>query len=113
VVSIEIDPITLAFARRNLARVGYGDLILILGDGGLGCPEQSPYDCVAVTAACSEVPPPLVDQLDTGGRLAAPYHQDQGAAQDLILLEKRTPGIIRTRVLCQVLYVPLQGAYQP
>jgi protein-L-isoaspartate(D-aspartate) O-methyltransferase len=35
VVSVEIDPLTLAFARDNLERAGYRDIILVLGDGGL------------------------------------------------------------------------------
>jgi hypothetical protein len=34
VTSIEIDPLTYAFARQNLERVGYADIVLVLGDGG-------------------------------------------------------------------------------
>jgi protein-L-isoaspartate(D-aspartate) O-methyltransferase len=56
VVAIEIDTTTLAFARDNLERAGYTDVVLIHGDGGLGCPEHAPYDRICVTAACPDVP---------------------------------------------------------
>ncbi len=108
VVSVEIDPETLAFARGNLERAGYRDVALVCADGGLGCPEHAPYDRICVTASCAEVPPPLIEQLRTGGRLIAPLIR--GLEQDLALLEKTPTGTER-RTICQVLYVPLQGRY--
>ena len=66
VVSVEIDPMTFEFARRNIEAAGYTDIVLVQGDGGLGCPELSPYDKVAITAACVDVPPPLMEQLTMG-----------------------------------------------
>lgn len=108
VVSIEIDPLTLAFAESNLKKAGYEDIVLIKGDGGLGCREQEPYDRISVTAACSEIPPPLIEQLGMGGKLIAPVHR-QGV-QELVLLEKSDAGIAH-QVICEVLYVSLQGIY--
>jgi protein-L-isoaspartate(D-aspartate) O-methyltransferase len=72
VVSIEIDPLTFEFAKKNLENAGFDDIILIKGDGGTGYPEKSPYDRICITAACSEIPPPLIEQLQTGGKLIAP-----------------------------------------
>lgn len=108
VVSLEIDPLTFAFARHNLEEAGYRDIVLVNSDGGLGWPELAPYDRICVTAACPEVPPPLVEQLAPGGQLAAPIMADGG--QDLIVLEKRENGA-RSRIICQVLYVSLRGRY--
>ncbi len=108
VVSVEIDPQTLAFARSNLERAGYRDIVLVEGDGGLGWPERAPYDRICVTAACEEIPPPLVDQLRPRGRLIAPVVEDD--VQNLTLLERRDHGI-ETAVICQVLYVPLRGQF--
>jgi len=71
-LTVEIDPLTFGFAKRNLANAGYHDIVLIKGDGGLGYPEMSPYDRVCITAACSEVPLPLIEQLKTGGSLLLP-----------------------------------------
>jgi len=107
-VSIEIDPLTFQFARRNLERAGYHDVVLVQGDGGLGYPELSPFDRIAVTAACTGVPPPLIEQLSAEGRLIAPLLKE--GAQDLVLLEKGIRGM-HSRVICEVLYVSLRGAY--
>lgn len=106
VVSVEIDPLTLKFARRSLEKAGYHDVVLVQGDGGRGYPEKSPYDSIAVTAACVEIPPPLVDQLRIGGKLIAPVLT--GDRQNLTLLEKSVQGLQRY-IICEVLYVSLSG----
>lgn len=108
VVAIEIDPATLAFARENLDRAGYSDVVLVHGDGGLGYSEHALYDRICITAACPDVPAPLVDQLATPGRLIAPVLK--GTGQRLTLLEKTASGVRRTN-LANVLYVSLQGRY--
>lgn len=110
VVSVEIDPATLAFAKANLERAGYGDIVLVRGDGGLGYAELSPYGSIAITAACRQIPDPLIAQLDVGGRLIAPVVTDIRGTQQLVLLEKGSHDI-QTRTLCEVLYVPLRGRY--
>jgi protein-L-isoaspartate(D-aspartate) O-methyltransferase len=108
VVSVEIDALTFQFARQNLEKAGYRDIVLVQGDGGLGYPEKSPYDRICITAACIEIPPPLIEQLKTGGRLISPVIER--GTQDLVLLEKGEHGITRT-VICEVLYVSLRGIY--
>lgn len=108
VVSVEIDPLTLAFAKRNLESAGYDDVVLVEGDGGLGYPPMSPYDSMAITAACEGIPSPLIEQLRVGGRVIAPVFE--GEAQVLTLLEKGSQGVQRHRI-CEVLYVSLRGAY--
>jgi protein-L-isoaspartate(D-aspartate) O-methyltransferase len=108
VVAIEIDAATLAFARENLSRAGYTDVILRHGDGGLGYADHAPYDRICVTAACPDVPPPLIEQLAPRGRLIAPVRE--GARQRLILFEKTVDGL-RLEPITDVLYVSLQGRY--
>ncbi len=108
VVSIEIDPLTFAFARHNLERAGYHDIVLVQGDGGLGYIEMAPYDRICLTAACSEIPPPLLEQLNIGGRLIAPVVEL--GVQNLTVVEKGTQGVTK-KVICEVLYIPLRGRY--
>jgi protein-L-isoaspartate(D-aspartate) O-methyltransferase len=108
VVAIDIDATTLAFARENLNRAGYTDVVLIHGDGGLGDPERAPYDRICVTAACPDAPPPLIEQLTARGRLIAPVLE--GTRQRLTLLDK-TVGGVRRKILTDVLYVSLRGRY--
>ncbi|MBI2999246.1 MAG: protein-L-isoaspartate O-methyltransferase [Deltaproteobacteria bacterium] len=108
VVSIEIDPLTFEYARKNLEAAGYRDIVLVKGDGGLGYPKFSPYDRICITAACTEIPPPLLEHLKVGGMLIAPVLER--GVQNLVLHEKRESGFTR-QVLCEVLYVSLRGKY--
>ena len=108
VVSIDIDPQTFKFAEKNLDNAAYRDIILVSADGGLGYPRFSPYDRICITAACKEIPSPLVEQLREGGMLIAPV--TERGIQNLILLEKGAKGVKRRRI-CEVLYVSLRGMY--
>ncbi len=108
VVSVEIDPATLEFAKKNLHSAGYEDIVLVRADGGLGHPETGPYDRIAVTAACAEIPAPLIEQLRVGGRVIGPVHRWD--TQDLVLVERTAEGV-QKRVICQVAYVSLRGSY--
>ena len=107
-MAIDIDATTLDFARENLERAGYTDVVLIHGDGGLGYPEHAPYDRICVTAACADVPPPLIEQLAVRGRLIVPVME--GTHQRLTVLEKTADGV-RRKSLVDVLYVSLRGRY--
>jgi protein-L-isoaspartate(D-aspartate) O-methyltransferase len=108
VVSVEIDPLTYEFARKNLENEGYSDIVLAKGDGGLGYPENSPYDRICMTAACLEIPSPLIEQLKVGGKLIAPVAEF--GTQNLVLLEKSKKDT-RSKVICEVLYVHLRGIF--
>ncbi len=108
VVSVEIDLRTFKFAKENLENAGYHDLLLVRGDGGLGYLQQSPYDRIAITAACRGVPSPLIEQLKIGGKLITPEYED--GVQILVLLEKGVQGIKRYDIV-EVLYVPLRGTF--
>ncbi len=108
VVSVEIDPLTFEFAKTNLENAGYDDLTLLKGDGGLGYPRLAPYDCICITAACMDIPPPLIEQLGFGGRLIAPVFEY--GKQNLLLLQKMDRGVER-RAICEVLYISLKGRY--
>lgn len=112
VVTIEINPTTYRFAQENLKRTGYEDIIVILGDGSMGYPEMAPYDAICVTAACPDIPKPLIDQLNSPGRLIAPVgHTCDIFGQDLILLKRDERGRTSRRALMKVAYVPLIGRY--
>ena len=112
VVSIEINHITCQFARENLKRTGYEEVIIIQGDGALGCPEYAPYDAICITAACPEIPEPLISQLRSPGKLMAPVGRTRSFyGQDLILLEKDEMGKIVKKNLMKVSYVPLTGRF--
>ncbi len=96
-------------ARERLARLGYGNVEVRIGDGYDGWAEHAPFDAIMVTAAASHVPPPLLGQLKPGGRLVIPVG-NRFLTQQLILIEKHDDGaLIATQVL-PVRFVPLVRA---
>ncbi len=112
VVCIEIDPLCYENGKKFIDDSGYKDIILIKADGGFGYPDMAPYDRICITAACTEVPPPLFEQLRTGGKLIAPVIKE--GMQKIILFEKGEKGITSTlanEVLYNIPYTPLTGSY--
>jgi len=109
VVSIEIWPDLAEQARRNLAAQGVGNVVVLVGDGSEGAPDQAPFDAVVVSAAFPRVPPPLAAQLRTEGRLVQPV--GPGGAEDVVLYEKDADGLRRVRVLTGARFVRLRGRY--
>lgn len=59
-------------ARHNLARAGYGGVLVDRRDGARGLPEYAPFDRILVEAAAVRPPRALTDQLRDGGRLVFP-----------------------------------------
>ena len=47
------------------------------GDGWRGWPEQAPFSHIIVSAAAPDIPPVLVDQLDTGGVMVLPVGDER------------------------------------
>jgi len=92
-------------ARRRLERLGYRATVRH-GDGNLGWPEEAPFDAIVVTAAASHVPPALVEQLRPGGRMVIPVGGLFGA-QNLLQVDKDASGVVRTRMLLPVAFVPM------
>jgi len=108
VVTVEIDPETLTFARENLQRLGYREVVVVHGDGSRGYPPLAPYDRICFTAAAPRVPPPLLAQMTLGGRIIGPVGEP-GQIQDLVLITRRGPAEWEQQVLEQVAYIPLRG----
>jgi len=106
VYSVERIQWLVKFARENLQHAGYNNVTVILDDGTLGLPEHAPYDKISVTCAAPDVPPPLLEQLKTGGKMVIPIGRYR---QELYLLEKKN-GVEKERK-CDVVFVPLLGRY--
>ena len=108
VVSVEIVPKLAAAARARLAALGYTTVDVREYDGWDGWPEGAPYDAILLTAAPATVPPALLAQLAPGGRLCLPLGA-RDEAQQLLVLTKRRDGLIVTRRLEAVRFVPMTG----
>lgn len=76
------------------------------GDGGEGWAQHAPFDVILLTAAPTEVPRVLLDQLALGGRLIAPVG---GAGEQELQLYERGPSGVSQRVVSRVSFVPMLG----
>jgi protein-L-isoaspartate(D-aspartate) O-methyltransferase len=104
VVSIERHASLANSSRELLARMGYRNVSVVIGDGTQGFPPNAPYDAIIVSAAAPDVPQALLDQLAEGGRMIIPVGGDGSQQLRLIRMESGQP---RTafRDLCR--FVPL------
>jgi len=91
-------------ASAQLKKQGYVNVITRLGDGYNGWPEKAPFDAIIVTAAPPEIPQPLIQQLQEGGKMIIPVGPAH-AVQKLILLKKKG-GKIFSEDLILVRFVP-------
>ena len=108
VFSIERHPGLAYRANQILQKLGYKNVIIRVGDGTLGWPDDAPFDGIMVTAGSPKVPQPLVDQLAMGGRLVVPV--GDRLSQELVLVERVPEGIHKTN-LGGVRFVDLVGKW--
>jgi len=106
VYTIEILEPLAKTAEETLARRGYKNVHVKVGDGYKGWPEHAPFDAIIVTCAPEHVPQPLVNQMKEGGRMIIPV--GNYLAQELYLLEKANGGMRQSAVL-PVRFVPMGG----
>ncbi len=107
VYTVERHPALYERARSTLARLGYGNVSCVLGDGSQGLPALAPFDDIIVAAAAPRVPPALLEQLAESGRLAIPVGPPE--LQELQLNTKRE-GRPVVSVIETCRFVPLIGA---
>lgn len=104
VFTVERLPGLLVEAEERLRRLGVTNVETRLADGARGWSEAAPFHAIIVTAAAPCVPPPLLEQLAVGGRLAIPV--GDRSEQELLVYE-RTPRGVRERRAGGVRFVPL------
>jgi protein-L-isoaspartate(D-aspartate) O-methyltransferase len=108
VYTVEIVEALGTTARERLARLGYRNVAVRLGDGYYGWEQHAPFDAIVVTAVASHIPPPLLKQLKPGGRMILPIGT-RFTAQELVLVSKDDAGRVTTRQILPVRFVPLTG----
>ena len=104
VYSIEIVAPLGESAARTLARLGYANVTVRIGDGYEGWEAHAPFDAIMVTAAPNHVPPALIAQLKPGGRLVIPVG---GISQELMVVVKGADGTTASTRIVPVRFVPL------
>jgi protein-L-isoaspartate(D-aspartate) O-methyltransferase len=109
IYSIEIIPEIAEFAKQNHKKAGIKNVEIIQQDGTLGLIEEAPFDRIIVTAACKEIPPPLIEQLKTDGLLLAPVGSSY--LQDMVLLTRTLDSVKELKREPGFVFVPLVGKY--
>jgi protein-L-isoaspartate(D-aspartate) O-methyltransferase len=107
VYSIEIIEELGRQAKQRLHRQGCTNVELKIANGYNGWSEYAPFDKVIVTAAPDLIPPPLIQQLKTGGKLVIPTGLPD--EQMLILVEKPRNGGITTKEILPVRFSQLDS----
>lgn len=104
VVSIERYRTLADGARKRLARLGYDNVEVILGDGYDLPDNLGTFDRIIVTAAMESIPDKLLERLEPGGVLIAPVGPHHGI-QTLVRVVRTDTGFDR-RELVDVRFVP-------
>ena len=94
--------------RKLFDRLKYHNIVTRYSDGTLGWKSESPFDAIIVTAGGNQIPEPLVNQLNEGGRLVMPVGGLH--SQELLRIEKTSTGI-RTVNLGGCRFVKLIGEH--
>jgi len=108
VYSIEIIEELALEARQRLARQGYTNVEVRIGDGRMGWSQHAPFDKIIVTAAPDLVPPTLLYQLRPGGKMVIPAGLPD--SQQLMLVEKDAKGMATTREILPVRFSLLEDS---
>ncbi len=96
-------------ARRVLDELGIFNVVIRVGDGTMGWPEEAPFDGIVVSAASPDLPEPLIDQLAPGGRLVIPVGSP--FSQELLKVTKKEDGSLIKQGLGGCRFVKLIGEY--
>ena len=90
-------------SQQLLQQLGY-KITCVYGDGHDGLPEHAPYDKILFTAAATEIPETLVQQLKIGGRMVIPVGGRD--LQAMTLIKKMSADEIEINTHGSFVFVP-------
>ncbi|HLG29071.1 MAG TPA: protein-L-isoaspartate(D-aspartate) O-methyltransferase, partial [Candidatus Brocadiales bacterium] len=97
-------------AKKRLEEMKYSNVEVKVGDGYYGWQEHAPFDAIIVTAAANHIPPPLIQQLKPGGKMAIPIGS-VFQVQNLMLVTKDKDEKLTVKNVLPVRFVPLLGKH--
>lgn len=108
VVTVDIQPDLVAYARERLDAAGYSWVQTVVGDGGYGYPDGAPYDRIILTVGSDVITSAWREQLAPGGILVLPFAIL--GPQLSVAFEKRGKELVSVDSKpCG--FMPLQGAF--
>ncbi|MBL4576752.1 MAG: protein-L-isoaspartate(D-aspartate) O-methyltransferase [Opitutaceae bacterium] len=109
VYSVEIIEDLAVAAKQRFKNMNYSNIETRIGNGCEGWPEHAPYDAIIVTAAATNIPSALTQQLKREGKMVIPIGLPH-MSQELLLIEKDLEGNITSKNILEVAFVPLVAA---
>lgn len=106
VITVELEPDLVEFSKNNIKKVKLNNIKIINWDGKKGYKKESPYDKCMITAACKEIPKPVIKQVKIRGRIVAPVNDFFG--QRMIVLDKLSDKKFEKKDLGSFVFVPLR-----
>lgn len=91
--------------KQFVLKAKYPNIKFFYGDGFEGLPTYGPFDKCIITAAAPFIPPKLIDQLKTGGKMVVPV--DEGAHQRMLRLTKHQDGSYSEEAFENFSFVPM------
>jgi len=86
-------------------RQRYPSIKYFYGDGFEGLPTYAPFDKIIITAAAPFIPPKLIEQLKTGGKMIIPL-EDNGI-QKMMRITKNSDGTLEEEAFSNFSFVPM------
>jgi protein-L-isoaspartate(D-aspartate) O-methyltransferase len=83
----------------------YPGIKFFYGDGFEGLPTYSPFDKIIITAAAPFIPPKLIEQLKTGGKMVIPL--DDNGLQKMMRITKNEDGTLDEETFSNFSFVPM------
>jgi protein-L-isoaspartate(D-aspartate) O-methyltransferase len=91
--------------KKFVLRSRYPNIKFFYGDGFEGLPTFAPFDKIIITAAAPFIPPKLIDQLKTGGKMVIPL-EDNGR-QKMMRITKNEDDSIDEETFSDFSFVPM------
>ena len=105
VYTIERQKVLFDKTKNYIFKSKYPNLKFFYGDGFEGLPTYGPFDKIIITAAAPFIPPKLIAQLKTGGKMVIPV--DDGPHQRMLRLTKKEDGSYSEEVFENFSFVPM------
>jgi protein-L-isoaspartate(D-aspartate) O-methyltransferase len=83
----------------------YPGIKFFYGDGFEGLPTYAPFDKIIITAAAPFIPPKLIEQLKTGGKMVVPV-EDNGI-QKMMRITKNEDDTLNDETFSNFSFVPM------
>ena len=104
VITLEVDFDLYLESKEKLDQLGYENIEVLNRNGFEGYEGKAPYDVIIVSAALTEIPQNLMEQLKIGGRMILPLG---GFRQQLLYIERNDTDKFFITGLIYVKFVPM------